>query len=331
MWLVAALVFALVVAIGLLVAARRPKLPPALLAGGEQAPSPDAPEAKLLPPAPPSSEAELVVPALVALRPRRDKAVVFVHGFGGFGELRLGPARAAYFRGVRERLHARGIRAAFAELPAVAPIAIRGAALARFLDELGDIDLHLVFHSMGGLDARWVVKNASPSNVRSLVTIATPHRGTPLADLGSVVLGRRPPKDDGRRLLATLAASVSDLTRVYLAEQGDAPIAGMTCASVLVEPKEGARGVRPLFRPTHRLIEALEGANDGVVPVRSQAWADVLGTVDADHCGVLGWTPSFDAASFYGALAASMLDGAPSLEAWDPARPRIALVERIPA
>lgn len=245
---------------------------------------------------------------VLAPRPRREPVIVFVHGFAGFGELRFGPARASYFRGVGARLSSMGIRAAFAELPAVGPLAARGAALARFLDELGDVDVHLVGHSMGGLDARWVAKNASPTNLRTLVTIATPHRGTPLADLGTLLVPRRT-----SLFLGSLAGGVADLSRTHLGTVDSSPLPGLTCASVIVAPAAGRLGVRPILRPTHRLIEALDGENDGIVPVHSQSFGDVLGRVDSDHCGVLGWTKGFDAPAFYGALAASILDGRPAL------------------
>lgn len=311
MLLLAALLFTVFVAVSVGIVAwrkRRPKLR-ALAEARRPAESTASTTAHAPPP-----------PLLVFERRRREAVVVFVHGFAGFTELRLGNARASYFRGVREHLQRRGVRIAFAQLPSVAPIAVRGAALARFLDELGDVDLHLIGHSMGGLDARWVARNASPSNLRSLVTVATPHRGTPLADLGAAVLGRP-------RRLAGLARSVADLTRAHPELHDDAPLAGLTCASVVVEPSRGTQGVRPILRPTHRLIEALAGRNDGIVPVSSQRWGEVLGTVDTDHCGVLGWGQKLDAGAFYGALAISLLDGAPSLEQWDSRRPRIATVE----
>jgi triacylglycerol lipase len=280
-------------------------------------------------PAPPPAPESVPAAMPLVVRPRREAVLVFVHGFAGFGELRLGPARASYFRGVGDHLARRGFRCVFASLPPVASSRARGTELARLVAELGDVDVHLVAHSMGGLDARWMLTNVQ-TNVRSLVTIATPHRGTPLADLGSVVLGR--PRHDAQ---LGLIGAVADLTRGSLAPNADALVPGVACASVIVDPSAGARGVRPLLRPTHRLIEALHGANDGVVPRASQAWGTVLGTVDGDHCAVLGWAhrsvAPFDAPAFYGALAASLLEGEPSLAAWEQGRARIASVERLPS
>src|SRR4029077_11559874 len=45
--------------------------------------------------------------------------------------------------------------------------------------------VHLVGHSLGGLDARYAVtKLGLDKQVRSVTTIGTPHRGTPFVDWG---------------------------------------------------------------------------------------------------------------------------------------------------
>lgn len=46
---------------------------------------------------------------------------------------------------------------------------------------------HIMAHSMGGPDSRWMLSPANPDRIgvpsRSLTTIGTPHRGSPIADL----------------------------------------------------------------------------------------------------------------------------------------------------
>ena len=44
--------------------------------------------------------------------------------------------------------------------------------------------LHVIAHSMGGLDARYAIRNVPQvaDRVKTLVTIGTPHRGSPVAD-----------------------------------------------------------------------------------------------------------------------------------------------------
>ena len=224
--------------------------------------------------------------------------VVLVHGFAGFSEIRVGGVRTAYFRGVRERFEELGIACTTARLPAVAPIAERAAALEALLASLADFDVHVIAHSMGGLDARRAINalGGGPSArqrrtrlpVLTLVTIATPHRGTPLAELGH-------PLPALRDLSAgALAARAGDL----------ADVPGVRYASVVAAPSR----VHPLLRASYLLVRAVAGENDGIVPVSSQAWGDVLATIDADHWGAIGWSGAFDAPAFYEELARETVD-----------------------
>src|SRR5262249_23485082 len=49
------------------------------------------------------------------------------------------------------------------------------------------IPTHIIAHSMGGLDARFMLSPGNPDRIgipiRSLTTISTPHQGSPIADL----------------------------------------------------------------------------------------------------------------------------------------------------
>ena len=101
-----------------------------------------------------------------------------LHGFLGFS--RWGPIE--YFRGVRKMLLRSGIRPLIPELPPAGSIAMRAEALARELFSTDASAFALVGHSMGGLDARYLITHLDPDRrVKSLLTIATPHRGTPMA------------------------------------------------------------------------------------------------------------------------------------------------------
>src|SRR5207249_8887306 len=51
--------------------------------------------------------------------------------------------------------------------------------------------VNIVAHSMGGLDARYAISQLGlGGRVASLITIGTPHLGTPLADAGHALFGR---------------------------------------------------------------------------------------------------------------------------------------------
>lgn len=112
--------------------------------------------------------------------------IVLAHGFFGFEDF-AGAGFLSYFYGVKDDLAGRGETLVFT--PAVDPFndsETRGAALAAaieaILDETGHAKVVLVGHSQGGLDAR-VAADLRPDLVAAIVTVATPHLGTPVADI----------------------------------------------------------------------------------------------------------------------------------------------------
>lgn len=122
--------------------------------------------------------------------------VILVPGFFGFGSL----GELTYFVGVREALQRAFERFSLdvnvVEVPTLPTASIRHRAarvhetLAHVAEEY-DGPIHIVGHSTGGLDARLAITPTSslPSTkkflqherLRTLVTISTPHFGTPLA------------------------------------------------------------------------------------------------------------------------------------------------------
>ncbi len=112
--------------------------------------------------------------------------IVLAHGFFGFDTF-AGADFITYFYGVREDLIASGERHVYT--PAVDPFSdsrTRGDALLEhvldILAETGAEKVNLVAHSQGGLDARRVA-SLRPDLVESVTTVATPHTGTPVADV----------------------------------------------------------------------------------------------------------------------------------------------------
>lgn len=246
------------------------------------------------------------------LAPFRPSPVVFVHGFAGFDEIRVGVLRESYFRGVRKRLLRLGIDARFVRVSPVAPIAVRAAQLAEQIGRMDAARVHVVAHSMGGLDARWAITRLGlDRRVASLLTVGTPHRGTPLADLGMHVLSRTGLLSRVHARIPLSRDAVRDLTTRRMEalndELPDAP--SVRYASVVVAPAHGALGVTPALLPTYLLLRAQAGDNDGVVPSRSQRWGEVLGAIDADHWGAVGWGRRFDAAGFYERIAVELALG----------------------
>lgn len=115
--------------------------------------------------------------------------IVLTHGFFGFDDF-AGAGFVDYYWNVLEHLGAEGETLVFT--PTVDPFndsTYRGEQLIAHVEEIvattGYAKVNLIGHSQGGLDAR-VVASLRPDLVASVTTIATPHRGTRIAD---IVLG----------------------------------------------------------------------------------------------------------------------------------------------
>ena len=61
----------------------------------------------------------------------------------------------------------------------------------------------------------------------------------------------------------------------------------------------GLARTSPLLWAPQRYLSACAGPNDGLVPLASQAWGEVLLELEADHFAQIGWSLRFDAAELF--------------------------------
>lgn len=247
--------------------------------------------------------------------------IVLVHGWTGFDQ--IGPIE--YFYNVPDTLRQHGYAVLVAVLDPYNSVEVRSAQLAEqldgFLKKSRSRKLNIIAHSQGGLDSRRAISTLGYGDrVEALVTIATPHRGTPIADI-ALGLGPGPGEDALAFLLNLIGAaggnesdavasfeSIStdfvqnefnpanpDDPRVsYISWTGLTCPLGINCQDICdVE-----------IRWAYDLIYLSAGDNDGMVPVSSAPWGDYRGTIPADHFDeigqVLGVTgPNFDHLEFY--------------------------------
>ena len=240
------------------------------------------------------------LPPLAPAAPRFP--IVLVHGFGGFERI----GRADYFRGIRDVLERSGAAVFAPRLPAVAGVAARARALAdavrEICDETGLARVNLIAHSMGGLDSRYAVaKLGLDDHVASLVTVGTPHWGTPIADAGEA-LGLSALAAVAKKLgidLAGVSWMTANAAERFNREVADAE--GVYYASVIGRAVDSRGAMR-------RFIEKRAGDNDGMVPVSSQRWGEIVAEVDADHWQQIGWSSGFDAAGLYAQLVGTLVE-----------------------
>jgi triacylglycerol lipase len=208
--------------------------------------------------------------------------IVLHHGFCGYREIKVGPLRIAYFRGIDRALARRGYPVLVPCVDPLGSIARRArqlkSDLLRQLDALGHRGPIVIFgHSMGGLDARYMISSLGMEDrVAALVTITTPHRGTTYADWGVRHIGRRLGAFGLFEWLGIDTEGLTDLTTERCARFNDEvkDVPGVRYYSV--SAARPWHKMPPFALHSHKIIADL-------VSVKSSTWANHLCTWPADH------------------------------------------------
>lgn len=253
--------------------------------------------------------------------------VVLMHGFGIGASFR----RDGHLHEEALHLRSRGVRAI---APNVAPYDTVQARttmwndrLTRILDETKADRLFLIAHSMGGLDARYLISKMGWHEVVDvLVTVSTPHRGSAVAQF---IL-------DQPEAVRRWVAEVADWVGSHILEDGSAnlrrALEELTPESVKNTFNEevpnhpdvnywsygcqAGKGtpipIDPIFRYLNRYLYEREGVNDGIVSVESARWGEYQGTVDADHARQVGLSSRlaepFDSNAFYTSIVQKLAE-----------------------
>ncbi len=212
-----------------------------------------------------------------------------------------------YFRDVKAHVSRQGHNVLTATVPSVATCEERAKVLAAAIQqEFPAGPIHIIAHSMGGLDSRMIIghnllKLAEPGRIASLTTLSTPHRGSPVADL---LAGPRP--GDLRRdiydvisgVIAKLGVPTGALANLTAeaASQVPDPVAAAShphirFRSYFASGRKGLLSTAFLLAPTHHYIHTVTGQdNDGVVAEESARYGEVQQPFwDCDHVDMLGY------------------------------------------
>ncbi|MFO7561747.1 MAG: hypothetical protein R6X02_03835 [Enhygromyxa sp.] len=249
--------------------------------------------------------------------------IVLVHGWTGFEN--IGPI--GYFYKIREDLEDLRYPVTSAVLDPYNAVEVRGEQLATFvgttLQNQRARKVNLIGHSQGGIDSRYVAAEAGGGygdRVGGLITIGTPHYGTPFTDIAlglfpgdselalawllnflGAVQGQR---SDALASLYTLSETFmqeefnviyTDDPRVkYWSWQGETCVGGFGCGDSL----------DLLLLYSYQTISAVAGPNDGLVPESSAKWGEFLGMIPADHIDEIGQiggftSPGYDHVEFF--------------------------------
>jgi triacylglycerol lipase len=174
---------------------------------------------------------------------------------------------------------------------------------------------NIIAHSQGGIDARYLVSGLGQADrIASVVSVGTPHHGTPLADLltGLMDDGVVDPYwiDVGADAMTelfglggsntSLAAALGSLTTEALSDFNVqypnhpdvyyASWAGFSCGALDFSCQKDCAGevVDPLLATSHFILWLLGERNDGMSPTDSAIWGDYRGELWADHIDQVG-------------------------------------------
>jgi triacylglycerol lipase len=275
--------------------------------------------------------------------------VILAHGYLGYRSF-LG---SQYFNGVQAYLEAHyPVKVVATQVDPLKGVVYRGGQLHRqVLVALGDTPpetteekaiagqldpaqpLHLIAHSMGSLDCRFLLSPANPDNladrIPTLTTIGGPHRGTPVVDLlyADVEGQDLPPleraaADALREVFKTFDVSLDGLADMrtsaaasFNEQYPDHP--GVRYFSVAGGGRaEGLPTAVVMYESWKYIHEKTGEVNDGAVPLSSAKWGEfnpdlwmgdhpeLIGH-DVNHCGEA--PKDFDYLARYGQLVEQLL------------------------
>lgn len=224
--------------------------------------------------------------------------VLLCHGYGGLaGILRPSPIHDPCMT-----MRSHGIHAFAPNIVPYAAIETRAEQWAekieQLLQEYGYDKINVVGHSMGGLDMRYAITKLGISgSVASLTTVATPHRGTTLAELLLTTPGVL--KDKLGEVFDWFAESLfpnsksdsvtalEQLTREYLKEEFNPNTQDVESVAYYSFSAAVGKGteqpLNPVYRYQNQHIFSHEGLNDSFVSVESAKWGEHLQVLPISH------------------------------------------------
>ncbi len=234
--------------------------------------------------------------------------IILAHGVLGFNRIFF----IRYFNGVLSQLREKGYEAYSTKVSKAGSIAKRAGELKEAILNIPELSerlvvlekgngntkidgsivpgLNIIAHSMGGLDARYMISRLGMDTyVDSLTTISTPHTFDPVIDLIPTAFGEELKIIDVLKKLFVDMEAFGDLTTKSIQEFNettpDAP--GVKYFSYAGAKKYIHR--REFFHTSFMYLTENFGPNDGLVTVEGSKWGEYIRTIDADHLEQIGW------------------------------------------
>jgi triacylglycerol lipase len=206
-----------------------------------------------------------------------------------------------YFRDVKPHLELKGHTVLPPVVPPLAKCVERATILAdKIAERFGNDPVHIIAHSMGGLDCRVMIGNGfrgldQPGRVLSLTTLSTPHQGSPVADQ---IVGDDP-DDAGSQALDLLDAlhvdtgALRDLTAAATRAMPDIAKTHphIRIRSFAASGRTSGLQTCVAMKATYDYVKAkTHQDNDGVVAVGSSRYGEFQEpTWPCDHIEMVGY------------------------------------------
>ena len=237
---------------------------------------------------------------------RKTHPIILAHGFARFDVISNGLLTIDnnadrdslhYFRNIRTSLMRDGFDVRHSNVDWAGSLVKRAADLKSEVEAALQCceaeKVHIVGHSMGGLDARRMLFDFQDEEfhkkVASVTTIGTPHHGSPVAEY---LLVRFPSQI---RVLGMASEGLRDLTPAAMKQFNREVESFEKSCGVRFRAYAGQQSLSRVFAPLKLcwcIIDKAEGDNDGLASVESARWDDryfVPPVWDADHLNQVGW------------------------------------------
>jgi triacylglycerol lipase len=218
--------------------------------------------------------------------------VVLHHGLFGFGDIEVAKVRLSYFHKIDRAIAGRGHPLIVSRVHPTGSIERRARELkATILTQLRALGcdvrrqrVMIVAHSMGGLDARYMISRLGMDDrVAALITVCTPHRGSPYADWAIENVGRKLGGLAIMRKLGIDVRAINDLTLESCARFNESIDDAPAVRYFSISAARPWHRIPAFLLHSYRMIHEREGDNDGLVSVTSAHWGQHLETWPADH------------------------------------------------
>ncbi|KAK2762428.1 hypothetical protein FQN53_007532 [Emmonsiellopsis sp. PD_33] len=224
--------------------------------------------------------------------------IVLAHGLLGFDELRLAGKYLPgiqYWRGIKDAFAMMGMEVVTVPVLPSGSIEMRAEGLMAGIEErVKGEEVNII----AGMDSRYMISRLRPTKFRvmSLTTIATPHRGSAVADYIFDQIGEKRVSQLYRALdrLKIERGAFHQLTRKYMHEEFNPHTPDIHDVRYFSYGASLTPSMWSVFRRSHRILEQEEGPNDGLVSVQSSKWGGEEGykgtLVGVSHLDLINWT-----------------------------------------